>query len=284
MTDEQPPNVRILLSSRPENVAVVREVLAGLADAIEIDTIEDVKVAVSEACNNVVVHAYDERGGPLEVEVFIGRRELDVVVRDFGVGIGPRVVDDDFPGHGIGLAVIEALASRAEMRAHAGQGLEMAMRFDLPEQPEFRGADPEPTVAAAEGSAERLEVIVAPAALAPGIFVRLLGALGARAGFSIDRLADAQLVADALAAHLPAALAEPHIRLGVAASERRIDLWVEPLLPGGSAGVVADSAIGELGPIIERLVDEVEIHPNGTSEALALSMWERRSARSTSAA
>ena len=86
MTDEQPPNVRIVVSSRPENVAIVREVLAGLADSIDIDTIEDVKVAVSEACNNVVVHAYDERGGPLEVEVFVGRHELDVVVRDYGVG------------------------------------------------------------------------------------------------------------------------------------------------------------------------------------------------------
>lgn len=283
MTDDQPPNVRIVVPSRPENVAIVREVLAGLADSIEIDTIEDVKVAVSEACNNVVVHAYDERGGPLEVEVFVGRHELDVVVRDYGVGIGPRPVDDSFPGHGIGLAVIEALASRTEMRAHAGQGIEMAMRFDLPEQPVFGGADPGPAIAAPEGPAEMLEVVVAPAQLASGIFVRLMGALGVRAGFSIDRLADAQLVADALAAHLAPALAEPHVRLAVAAGERRLDVWVEPLRLGGSAGLVADSTIGDLGPIIERLVDEVEIHPDGTSEALALSMWERRPARSSAA-
>jgi serine/threonine-protein kinase RsbW len=284
MTDEQPPNVRILIPSRPENVAVVREVLAGLADSLEIDTIEDVKVAVSEACNNVVVHAYDERGGPLEVEVYVGRHELDVVVRDYGVGIGPRVVDDSFPGHGIGLAVIEALASRTEMRAHAGQGIEMAMRFDLPEQPALGGAEPSPAITAHDGPAETLEVVVAPALLASGIFVRVLGALGARAGFSIDRLADAQLVADALAAHLAPALAEPHVRLGVTASERRIDLWVEPLRLGGSAGLVADSTIGDLGPIIERLVDEVEIRPTATCEALALTMWERRPARSSSAA
>jgi hypothetical protein len=157
------------------------------------------------------------------------------------------------------------------------------MRFDLPEQPVFGGADPGPAIAAPEGPAEMLEVVVAPAQLASGIFVRLMGALGVRAGFSIDRLADAQLVADALAAHLAPALAEPHVRLAVAAGERRLDVWVEPLRLGGSAGLVADSTIGDLGPIIERLVDEVEIHPDGTSEALALSMWERRPARSSAA-
>src|SRR5580700_9724730 len=53
------PNVRMALASRAENVVLVRDVLAGLGDGLDLGgTVEDIKAAVSEAANNVVVHAY----------------------------------------------------------------------------------------------------------------------------------------------------------------------------------------------------------------------------------
>jgi serine/threonine-protein kinase RsbW len=63
------PNVCLSLPNRPENVLVVRQALTGVAGAIGLDAVEtnDLNTAVTEACNNVVMHAYGGDEGPLEV-------------------------------------------------------------------------------------------------------------------------------------------------------------------------------------------------------------------------
>ena len=66
-----PPEVLLTMPARPEGVGVVRQALAGMADALDFDpsVLADMKMAVTEACTNVVVHAYDEDAGMLEVEM-----------------------------------------------------------------------------------------------------------------------------------------------------------------------------------------------------------------------
>ena len=267
------PNVRMALSSRPENVALVREVLAGLADAVDLGgTLEDVKAAVSEAANNVVMHAYGGHEGPMEVEIRLLHRRLDVIVRDHGVGIGPRAVveDDDVAGRSIGLAVMEALAARVELRAHSGPGVEVLMSFDVPLQPELPGlSDADRGYSGEDGV---LTIAIAPPELSDVIFNRVVSAVAVRAGFSLDRLSDAQLVADALAAHATPVLDGGHVRLGLVVLDHAIEVAVGPLRAGGSATLVANSAIGDLGPVIERLSDEVGTRQDETGEVLALLM------------
>ena len=60
------PEVVLNMPARAEGVGVVRQALAGMADALAFDAavLSDMKMAVTEACTNVVVHAYDERGRP----------------------------------------------------------------------------------------------------------------------------------------------------------------------------------------------------------------------------
>lgn len=272
------PNVAMALSSRPENVALVREVLAGLSETLDLGgTVEDIKAAVSEACNNVVMHAYGGHEGRMEIELRADDAQLEAVVRDFGVGIGPRRIDDNYPGRCIGLAVIDALAATSELRSH-GAGVEVAMRFDVPAQPEFCGLDAEVLARASRDAREgALEIAIAPLSLAAAIFNRVIAATAARAGFSIDRLSDAQIVADALAAHIVPSLATPHVRLEIAGTDSGIELRVGPLQRGGSLSAVADSAIADVGPIIERLTDEVVVVPeDGSREMLSLRMRDRR--------
>jgi len=140
------PNVRLKLSNRPENVALVRAVLAGVAEAIDLDAeqLDDIRTAVTEACNNAVLHAYEGGEGPLEIDVRLpAEGRVAVVVRDAGIGIEPRDVapaaeepatgapgseelDGDIqPGSGIpgipdeeslklGLPVIQALADASQ--------------------------------------------------------------------------------------------------------------------------------------------------------------------------
>ena len=69
------PDVRLTMSAKPEGVAVVRQALAGMADALDFDAavLADMKMAVSEACTNVVVHAYENSDGILEVDMLAER-------------------------------------------------------------------------------------------------------------------------------------------------------------------------------------------------------------------
>src|SRR6185312_10455935 len=126
------PNVRLSVSNRAENVLLVRQALSGLAEAVGLDPIalNDVSTAVTEACNNVVLHAYGGGEGPLEVELSTTPTGLDATVRDHGTGIRPGIQAAEDVSGGIGLPVIQALSDSVEFRDVAGGGTEVAMHFD----------------------------------------------------------------------------------------------------------------------------------------------------------
>src|SRR4051812_18721434 len=91
--------VRLTLPAVAENVAVVRQALTGMTETLGIGpgVLADMKTAVSEACNNVVVHAYDERAParPVEVTAVADAGDVAVTVRDEGRGIRPGEADLD---------------------------------------------------------------------------------------------------------------------------------------------------------------------------------------------
>ncbi len=128
------PDVRLTMPARAEGVAVVRQALAGMADALAVDAavLADMKMAVSEACTNVVVHAYDDGGGALEVDMLADEQTLTIHVRDRGTGIHPQPMRSrDVPALGLGLPLIAALSDAYELRGSAGQGTEVRMTFRL---------------------------------------------------------------------------------------------------------------------------------------------------------
>jgi serine/threonine-protein kinase RsbW len=126
------PDVRLTMPARPEGVGVVRQALAGLADALDFEppVLADMKTAVTEACTNVVVHAYDNASGMLEVELLPTDESLTIVVRDHGAGIQPRPARSEPPALGLGLPLIAALSDAFELRGSAGSGTEVRMTFD----------------------------------------------------------------------------------------------------------------------------------------------------------
>jgi serine/threonine-protein kinase RsbW len=129
MTSE--PEVRLRMPARPEGVGVVRQALAGVADALDFDAavLADMKMAVTEACTNVVVHAYEDGDGLLEVEMLAEDAGLTIVVRDHGAGIQPRPARSDPPALGLGLPLIAALSDAFELRGTSGTGTEVRMTF-----------------------------------------------------------------------------------------------------------------------------------------------------------
>jgi anti-sigma regulatory factor (Ser/Thr protein kinase) len=137
------PDVRLTMPARPEGVAVVRQALAGMADALDFDAavLADMKMAVSEACTNVVVHAYEDSDGLLDVEMTADDSGLTIRVRDYGSGIHPQVNRSrEVPALGLGLPLIAALSDAFELQGSAGQGTEVRMTFAY-----LRDADPADT-------------------------------------------------------------------------------------------------------------------------------------------
>ena len=124
------PEVLLTMPARPEGVGVVRQALAGMADALDFEAsvLADMKMAVTEACTNVVVHAYED-DGMLEVEMLAGEDGLTIVVRDHGAGIHPRPSREGAPALGLGLPLIAALSDTFELRGSAGRGTEVRMTF-----------------------------------------------------------------------------------------------------------------------------------------------------------
>ncbi len=115
----------------PEAVNAIRSTIADFATQAGASrfTIGRVKLAISEAATNVVLHAYravDQPPGLIHVEATFAAGELRVSVSDTGRGLRPR---DDSPGLGLGLAIIEEVADHLELLQNGSGGLRVLMSF-----------------------------------------------------------------------------------------------------------------------------------------------------------
>jgi len=86
---------------------------------------------------------------------------------------------------------------------------------------------------------------------------RVVGMLAARAQCPIDRLDDAMLLTDAVAAHAPTHTAEGHVQVVVAADQTGIELRVGALARGGADSLLADAELPGVGNVFTRVADEV---------------------------
>jgi serine/threonine-protein kinase RsbW len=122
-------DVRLTLPARPDSLAVIRHVLGAFAEALRLppDLVEDIRLAVTEACTNVVRHAYDGDDGPIDVLMRPSHRRLEVVISDRGRGMAPS---PDLEGPGLGLPLIAALADNVELQQAPSRGSRLRMSFE----------------------------------------------------------------------------------------------------------------------------------------------------------
>jgi anti-sigma regulatory factor (Ser/Thr protein kinase) len=277
------PNVRLSLANTAENLVAVRAVLTGLGEAAGVGAhdLSDIRMAVSEACNNVVMHAYPSERGPMDVAIQVSQGSLRVLVCDRGVGIYEHAQDDALPERSIGLHVIRTLARQSRMHEPAGGGTSVSMDFAAPG---VRALNPSLQVASTELDPTDIpsfaaSLSVAPVGLAKAILPRLAGALAARAHFSTDRLSDLQLLADTLAEHAARAVCEQHMTFGFGVRSRDLELRIAPLRIGQAADLMRASDLDGLGRVIEKLTDRHVILAGDAHETLALSMLDRSRGR-----
>jgi serine/threonine-protein kinase RsbW len=278
----EPPHVLLHLTNKPENVLLVREMLSGVAQAIRLDPsdLNDIHTAVTEACNNVVLHAYEGEQGLLEVEVCVRSGQIDVTVRDHGIGLDDLLDQQDSLSVGIGLPVIDALTHDFQLGDVKGGGTEVRMEFLVAsggcpfEAPAENGF--EVTTLVQPEAADAIAVSVVPPELARTVLPRLLSTVAAYAHFSTDQISDLQIVSDALVAHAPSYMNGSHLNVAVSAEPRNLQLKIGPLGLGGSQRLFGTSSLEGLGGIIEKLSDRHHVAIEDSYEVLTLGLAGRR--------
>jgi serine/threonine-protein kinase RsbW len=139
LSDGQPRHVNGLalrLPAEPDQVSVARRAVADFCELCGVPPplIDDVKLVVTEACTNVVLHAYEGLActtGMFDLSASLENGSLLVSVTDQGRGIGAPSPNR---GLGLGLRLALQLAGGVHTRDGGdGAGTHLTMRFALPE-------------------------------------------------------------------------------------------------------------------------------------------------------
>jgi anti-sigma regulatory factor (Ser/Thr protein kinase) len=121
---------RWTVTATAEQIAVLRSEVTDYAQTVGVadGRLGDVRLAVSEAATNAVLHAYrDREPGMIRVQAqVLDDGCLCIVVEDDGFGPLPR---PDSPGLGLGLPTIASVADAVELSAGSARGARLSMRF-----------------------------------------------------------------------------------------------------------------------------------------------------------
>ena len=134
--------VRLTFPAKAEYLLLARLTLSGLARElpIEEELLADLKLAVTEACGNVVRHAYPGDKGDVSLVVTIGDSRLLLTVEDDGAGIrapdSPDDEADELAGpleSGMGMPIIRAIVDELAVEEGSdGRGTIVRMVKYLP--------------------------------------------------------------------------------------------------------------------------------------------------------
>ncbi|MCA0756023.1 anti-sigma B factor RsbW [Paenibacillus sp. N4] len=128
------PTVSLTVPAQAEYVDIVRLTLFGVADkaGFSYEEIEDMKVAVTEACTNVVLHAYGNgRSGVIDIRFEVEEEGLSIRIKDEGNSFRYEHADiqhaslhgkelDDITAGGLGIYLMHALMDRVEVMTEKG--------------------------------------------------------------------------------------------------------------------------------------------------------------------
>jgi anti-sigma F factor len=128
--------LKLEFPSLPPNVGMSRLVVATFASQLEftLAEIEEIRVAVSEAISNCVIHAYPNKPGIIELHLTISEETLSIQVTDYGKGIedieqAKQATFSTEPEHmGLGLVFMESFMDEMSLRSRPGEGTTVVMK------------------------------------------------------------------------------------------------------------------------------------------------------------
>jgi serine/threonine-protein kinase RsbW len=275
----QAPIVGLHIQSRPQSLTLVRGMLSGVAEQLAMDPelLDDLKTSVSEACNNVVLHAYAGEPGPMDVQLFVDDASISVFVQDHGVGLSdPLAIANDGAG-GLGVSVMQALARDFQLRQRPGGGTEVRMRFDGRRDGHRLFAVPSAATAdhrvhdIAQDDENEVMISVSPVSLLSSVLGRVARTVAATAHFSLDRFSDVYLITDALAALADRAADGERITARLTAADRQLSLSLGPFRRGCSG--LLDARVPSP---LSMLADDLTVSECGSGDAVALVVLDER--------
>lgn len=237
----------------------------------------NLKTALTEACNNAVIHAYDpDEEGVLEVTADEAGGALEVTVRDYGHGFRPRLGSGPKTGGlRLGLPLIAALTSGFELSTDADGGTTVRMRVAI----HAEATGEEEAVGPPAGAEPGYSVLsVADDDLAAVIVSRIIASIAARADMSVDRLSDALLLGDAIASAGGHRFRDARTRLAISEKDGVIAVRVGPLEEGGGDRLLASLEIPALEASLAKLADDAAVERDGGDEHLVLMIAGGRAA------
>ena len=269
------PELRIVVAARPENVAVVRRAITGIGEAVGLEetSIGDLQTIVTEASMNVVVHAYENGDGPLEVTASRVGDSLEVAVSDHGTGFRPRPADPDRGDLRLGLPLIAALSDGFEIRGGPGRGTEVVARKRI--VPTENGDVHVAGTVASPGDSARLSFESEEAA--GPVVSRVIGMLASRADLSVDRLADTQLLGDAVSAASPDQFEGGRLDIEIVDRDGCLEIGVGPLVTGGAERLLDEMELpGPLQGSLRGLASDIRVEPANGGERLVIVVEDPR--------
>jgi stage II sporulation protein AB (anti-sigma F factor) len=124
-----------------KNEAFARSVVAAFCVELNptLDQINDIKTAVSEAVTNCVVHAYEGKGGVIEISAALENRTVHIEIKDFGVGIADVeaarrpffTTKPEQERSGMGFTVMESFMDSLSVLSADGGGVTVVMSKNL---------------------------------------------------------------------------------------------------------------------------------------------------------
>ncbi|TCP92119.1 anti-sigma B factor RsbW [Serpentinicella alkaliphila] len=125
--------IKLSLPNKPEYVSVVRLTLSSIASRMgfDIEKIEDLKVAVSEACSNAITHGANAEEGNFDVEFLVYEEKIDILVYDKGKGFLVNQIEEpnvhNLKEGGLGVFIIKSLMDNVEFLQNKGKGTVIKM-------------------------------------------------------------------------------------------------------------------------------------------------------------
>ncbi len=127
--------------SRPENVSLARVAVATFATEVDfnLSDLEEIKVAVSEAVSNAIVHGYEGKPtGTVLLTATLYQNELEIVIEDRGRGIADLAralqpgTSSDPERMGLGFVFMKSFMDEVDVWSEAGQGTRVKLVKTLP--------------------------------------------------------------------------------------------------------------------------------------------------------
>lgn len=134
MVAKQVDEIKLSVPSKPEYVGVIRLTLAAIASRIgfDIEKIEDMKVAVAEACTNAIIHGChcsEERN--FNIDFVSTGEKLMISVYDDGEGCQVENIEEPDLSQpkegGLGIFIIKSLMDDVEIKSEKGKGMMIKM-------------------------------------------------------------------------------------------------------------------------------------------------------------